>query len=137
MGYQDEDCLFCIIPNAPGRYDKMCEVRKQITIGNKNQMVFSYNSLEDYSPKSRIHIRILVPKGDGKTAAKLFMKLVNGCEDIFRIKTNTEDNTPMKWSNLFKKPYPDYSNINTIDELINFPTPDHYIKFYWSEHDIC
>ena len=137
MSYQEEDWLSCIIPNSPGRYERLCEVRKQITLTNKNQMVFSYNDPEYYPSKSSINISICVPKGDGKTAAKLFMKLVNGCEDIFRIKANTEDNTSMNWSNLFKKPYPDYSKINTIDELINFPTPDHYIKLYWSEYDIC
>jgi len=136
MSFQAEDFLTCNIPNAPGRFKKLCAVRNQIEPTIKNQIVFSYNDPEDYPSKSLIDISICVSKGDEKTAAKLFMTLVNGCEEFFRNKQDKkEDSEAMNWSNLFKKPYPDYSKINTINELINFPTPNHTIKFDWVAYD--
>ena len=136
MSFQAEDFLTCIIPNTPGRFEKLCAVRNQLGPIIKNQIVFSYNDPEYYPSKSRIDISICVPKGDEKTATKLFMKLVNGCEEFFQIKQETkEDNKAMNWANLFKKPYPDCSKINTINELSNFPTPNHTIKFDWLAYD--
>ena len=122
--------LVTYVKNYPGRFEKLNEVRNKLKSADGSRIILSYNSKEFNPDRVEIHINLITSQKDEKNGVKYFMDVVNSCEEMFRIKTYKSPSKKVtSWSSLFTTPYPNTSEITTLDELIACKTPDHNIYF--------
>lgn len=129
-----QEILVTYVKNYPGRFEKLNAVRKAMNLKDDSEIVLSYNSKDFHPERVRIIILISTPSGQVAECIKIFMHIVNECEEMFRMKSYASSRNrkmrPLdKWSLLFSKPYEVTSSIKTYDELYTHPTPEHNVYF--------
>ena len=129
-----QEILVTYVKNYPGRFEKLNAVRKAMNLKDDSEIVLSYNSKDFHPERVRIIILISTPSGQVAECIKIFMQIVNECEEMFRMKSyassrNRKMRKLEKWSLLFSKPYEQTSSINTYEKLYAHPTPEHNVYF--------
>ena len=129
-----QEFLVTYVKNYPGRFEKLEAVRKAMNLKDDSEMVLSYNSKDFHPDRVRIIILVSTPSGQVSECIKIFMRIVNECEEMFRMKSYASSrNRKMrkldKWSLLFSKPYIEPEKINSYEKLYAHTTPEHNVYF--------
>ena len=129
-----QEILVTYVKNKPGRFEKLKAVRNAMSLDDGAKIVLTYNSKDFHPERVQINILVSTPKGHVAECIKIFMRVVNECEEMFRMKSYASSrNKKMrkldKWSLLFSKPYEAPKNINTYEELYAHSTPEHNVYF--------
>ena len=129
-----QEILVTYVKNYPGRFEKLDAIRKAMQLDDGEEIVLTYNSKDFHLERVRIIIYVLTPGEQISKCIKIFMEVVNKCEEMFRMKSyasskNRKMRKLEKWSLLFSKPYEDTKKINTYEELYAHTTPEHNIYF--------
>lgn len=129
-----QEMLVTYVKNYPGRFEKLKAVRDTMSLDDGAKIVLTYNSKDFHPERVRIIIYVLTPCGQISKCIKIFIQIVNECEEMFRMKSyasskNRKMRTLEKWSLLFSKPYEHTSSINTYEELYAHTTPEHNVYF--------
>ena len=131
---EPQEMLVTYVKNYPGRFEKLKAVRNAMNLDDGQKIILTYNSKDFHPERVRIIIYVLTPAGQIRKCVKLLMRLVNECEEMFRMKSyasskNRKMRKLEKWSLLFSKPYEDIDRINTYEELYAHTTAEHNIYF--------
>ena len=131
---EPQEMLVTYVKNYPGRFEKLKAVRNAMNLNDEQKIILTYNSKDFHPERVRIIIYVLTPAGQITKCVKLLMRLVNECEEMFRMKSyasskNRKMRKLEKWSLLFSKPYEDIDRINTYEELYAHTTAEHNIYF--------
>ncbi len=129
-----KEFLVTYVKNYPGRFEKLNAIRKAMNIKDDSEIVLSYNSKDFHPERVRIIILVSTPNGQVAECIKIFMQIVNECEEMFRMKSyasskNKKMRKLNKWSLLFSKPYEHTSSIDTYEKLYAHTTPEHNVYF--------
>ena len=127
-----QEFLVTYVKNKLGRLEKLKAVREAMHLENGSKIVLSYNHF--IPERTRINILVSTPSGQETECIKILMRVVNECEEMFRMKSyassrNRKMRKLEKWSLLFSKPYEEPEMINTYEELYAQITPEHNVYF--------
>ena len=131
---EPQEMLVTYVKNYPGRFEKLKAIRDAMSLDDGAKIVLTYNSKDFHPERVRIIIYVLTPCGQISKCIKIFMRVVNECEEMFRMKSyasskNKKMRKLNKWSLLFSKPYQDSEKINTYEKLYVHTTPEHNVYF--------
>ena len=129
-----QEMLVTYVKNYPGRFEKLKAVRDAMNLYDGQKIVLTYNSKDFHPERVRIIIYVLTPSEQVSECIKIFMQIVNECEEMFRMKSyassrNRKMRPLEKWSLLFSKPYEVTSRIDTYEKLYAHTTPEHNVYF--------